>query len=41
MKLATLSDRLAAAQRDRARTIEYDAIAKRIGKLPARLQGEE
>lgn len=40
-KLTALAERLTDAQRDRARTIQYDAIAKSIGKLPARSQGLE
>ncbi|KAL8292105.1 hypothetical protein RQP46_001571 [Phenoliferia psychrophenolica] len=38
-KLSSLSATLMLAQRDRGRTIEYDLIAKDVGKLPDRAQG--
>ncbi|KAK4699030.1 THO complex subunit 7, partial [Phenoliferia sp. Uapishka_3] len=40
-KLSDLNAKLVLAQRDRGRTIEYDMIAKDIGKLPDRAQGLE
>lgn len=40
-RLVDLSERLASAQQERARRIEYDAIAKTIGKLPDRDKGKE
>ncbi|GAA6018260.1 hypothetical protein JCM10207_002889 [Rhodosporidiobolus poonsookiae] len=40
-KLLTLEDRLVQAQQERARRIEYDGLAKTIGKLPDRTKGQE
>lgn len=36
-----MSEHLVAAQQERARRIEYDVIAKTIGKLPDREKGKE
>jgi hypothetical protein len=40
-KLVDLRRRLEAAQQERARRIEYDAIAKTISRLPDRQKGKE
>ncbi|GAA6002915.1 uncharacterized protein JCM10292_001371 [Rhodotorula paludigena] len=40
-KLVSLGERLVAAQQERARRIEYDAIAKTITRLPDREKGKE
>ena len=40
-KLVDLRKRLEAAQQERARRIEYDAIAKTIARLPDRQKGKE
>jgi hypothetical protein len=40
-RLVDLTERLREAQQERARRIEYDTIAKTIGKLPTREKGKE
>ncbi|GAA5824478.1 hypothetical protein JCM11251_000439 [Rhodosporidiobolus azoricus] len=40
-RLQSLETRLAQAQQERARRIEYDGLARTIGKLPDRAKGEE
>ncbi|ORY87526.1 hypothetical protein BCR35DRAFT_302326 [Leucosporidium creatinivorum] len=40
-RLIDLTERLREAQQERARRIEYDTIAKTIGKLPDREKGKE
>ncbi|GAA5979721.1 hypothetical protein JCM11641_004064 [Rhodosporidiobolus odoratus] len=41
LKLSSLKERLERAKQERARRIEYDALAKGIAKLPDRAKGEE